>query len=212
MPQTLPNGITAPINADAYNLTNDLATFGNSANVIITVASQAARDALTPFAGMTVYRNDLTGNVLETWDGGRWLSTAQTAYTPTLTAGTTNPSIGTGSAVGTYSIVGKTMTGQFYITFGSGSSVGSGAYQVSLPAGFTYTSLAGYVPVGAFGAIGSGAPPAYVTGVMRQGGASLNYFNMYWQTSPSAAAAVSSGTFAWGSGMNISGAFSVTLA
>ena len=212
MPQTLPNGITAPINPDAYNLVGDLATFGNSANVIITVANQTARDALTPFPGMTVYRNDLTGNVLETWDGARWLSTAQTAYTPTLTASTTNPSIGTGSVAGTYSINGKTMIGQFYISFGAGSTSGSGSFQVSLPPGFTYTSISGYVPAGTFGTVGPGAPAAYITGVMRQGGASLNYFNLYWLSGPSTGSVIASNTFAWASGMNIAGAFSVTLA
>lgn len=212
MPQTLPNGIITPINADAYNLTADLATLGNAANVIIPVANQAARDALTPFAGMTVYRNDLSGNVTEVWDGGRWLTSAQTTYTPTLTASTTNPSIGTGSAIGTYSILGKTMFGQFYIQFGSGGSSGSGSFQIGLPPGFTYTNISGYAPAGSFGATGAGSPASYIMGLLRQGGASFNYLNAYWNSSPAVAATISGSTFAWASGMNIAGNFQVTLA
>lgn len=72
MPQTLNNGITTPINADAYNLTGDLATMGNTSNVVIPVANQAARDALTPYAGMTVSRLDLTGAPLQVYDGTKW--------------------------------------------------------------------------------------------------------------------------------------------
>lgn len=72
MPQTLPNGLKTPINSDAYNLTADLATMGNSANVVIAVANKAARDALTAVAGMTVSRLDLPGAPLQTYDGTDW--------------------------------------------------------------------------------------------------------------------------------------------
>jgi len=73
MPQTLQNGIQTPINADAYNLTADLATMGGKANVIITVANQAAMLALTsPYAGMTVARLDLPGVPTMTYNGTAW--------------------------------------------------------------------------------------------------------------------------------------------
>jgi hypothetical protein len=72
MPQTRPNKATTPINADAYNLTADLATMADSLNVIIKVASQSERDALTVTAGTSVARTDLAGAPLQTYDGTQW--------------------------------------------------------------------------------------------------------------------------------------------
>lgn len=58
-----------------------------------------------------------------------------TAYTPTLTAVTTNPTLGTGSvAVGAYKRIGKTVFWRASILCGSAGVVaGSGTYQLSLP-------------------------------------------------------------------------------
>ena len=71
--QTLGNGITVPTNSDPYALTDDLAKLGKTANVIIPVANQTARDALTDkFAGMTVRRMDKGGRT-EYWTGSQWL-------------------------------------------------------------------------------------------------------------------------------------------
>ena len=62
--------------------------------------------------------------------GGAW-----TAWTPALTAVTTNPTLGTGSsAAGRYSQFGKLVIAQAKIIFGtSGVVAGSGVYFVSLP-------------------------------------------------------------------------------
>lgn len=56
-------------------------------------------------------------------------------FTPALTATTTNPTLGTGSAVGGgYSRVGDRVEGEAFIAFGtSGVNAGSGNYRVSLP-------------------------------------------------------------------------------
>jgi hypothetical protein len=73
MSQTLSNGIVVPTNPDAFSsLTTDLTTMGNSANVVIPVASQAARDALTKKAGLTVSRTDLPGCPIQVCDGTNW--------------------------------------------------------------------------------------------------------------------------------------------
>lgn len=72
MTQTRPNLAKVPTNSDEYNLTDDLATMADSLNVLIPVASQAARDALPKKVGLTVIRLDLTGTPLETWDGSAW--------------------------------------------------------------------------------------------------------------------------------------------
>jgi len=67
------NKTATPPGTDGWNLTTDLGKALDSANVIVPVATQAERDALTPplgkYAGMTVVRMDVAGNPLEVWDG-----------------------------------------------------------------------------------------------------------------------------------------------
>lgn len=60
---------------------------------------------------------------------------AYTSYTPTLTAITTPPTLGTGSsAVGYYKRLGRWVRGKAVITFGtSGVVAGSGYYGLLLP-------------------------------------------------------------------------------
>jgi hypothetical protein len=70
--QILQNGIQVPTNGDAYNLADDLATMGNTTNVIVRASNAAARDALTKYDGLSVRRMDLTGRPTETWDGSVW--------------------------------------------------------------------------------------------------------------------------------------------
>lgn len=79
--QTLQNLIKSPTNGDPYNLTDDLAAFGKTANVIIPVSTQAQRDALTDkFIGMTVRRLDL-GGALQWWNGTDWTGTRHAEFT-----------------------------------------------------------------------------------------------------------------------------------
>lgn len=80
--QILQNGIEVPTNSDSYNLTDDLANMGNTANVVILAANQAARDALTPYDGLSVRRLDLAGRPTETYDGAAW------HRSPVVTSGT----------------------------------------------------------------------------------------------------------------------------
>jgi hypothetical protein len=61
------------------------------------------------------------------------LEAAWTAYTPTWTAATTNPSIGNGTLAGRYRKVGRTVQFTFELNFGSTTNVGSGAYSFGLP-------------------------------------------------------------------------------
>jgi len=65
--QTLQNGVPVPTNSDPYNLTADLASAFNAADVVTRVASKAARDALTKKDGMAISRLDLGGQI-EVWD------------------------------------------------------------------------------------------------------------------------------------------------
>lgn len=63
------------------------------------------------------------------------LQSAWTSYTPALTASTTNPTLGAGSAaLGSYQRFGKDVFGTIDLSFGtSGVAAGSGVYEVSLP-------------------------------------------------------------------------------
>jgi hypothetical protein len=131
MPQTLPNGIKTPINADAYNLTADLATMGNSANVIFPVVNQAARDALTPFAGMVVLRLD-TG-ALEAYLVGTWTPITQvTGASPYMMhAGAVTVSVGVASASGTASVTFPTAFTQApIITTNVSAATGNNSYKL----------------------------------------------------------------------------------
>lgn len=74
---------------------------------------------------------------------------AWTAYTPVVTASTTNPTWNAGNRTGRYKVVGKTCTLQFFLTWtalGAGEGLGAGVYRVSLPvtaASATYLTGAG---------------------------------------------------------------------
>jgi len=76
-----------------------------------------------------------TGNVASGWSAwtvvanpGEW-----TTYTPTWTAGGTNPSLGNGTLIGRYTRVGRTITFQVNLTMGSTTTYGSGGYEFALP-------------------------------------------------------------------------------
>lgn len=127
----------------------------------------AARNAAlaSPQEGMTVWLEDV--NRFEIYDGTNWTEFlslgAWTAYTPALTAATTDPTLGTGSAqVGKYRRIGSLVTVQGKITFGtSGAAAGAGAYRIGLP--FTLLSTTGNSPVGsALITDNSGAVSAWV--------------------------------------------------
>lgn len=69
------------------------------------------------------------------------VGSAWQTYTPTLTAVTTNPTLGSGStSTGRWIRVGKLVIAIFTIEFGTGMNAGSGAYHVALPtaAGSTF--------------------------------------------------------------------------
>lgn len=78
---------------------------------------------LAPSSGLTL---DATG--LKISGAGDW-----TAYTPVLTASTTNPSIGNGSITGAYSQVGKTVNFSIDLRIGSTTTRGVGRWYLSLP-------------------------------------------------------------------------------
>lgn len=56
-----------------------------------------------------------------------------TAYTPAWTGATANPVIGNGTRVGAYRQRGKTVDFRAFVTFGSTTTYGTGAWSLSLP-------------------------------------------------------------------------------
>lgn len=58
---------------------------------------------------------------------------AWTAYTPVWTGSTTNPVIGNGTLQGAYCKIGKLVHFRASITLGSTTTIGAGAYGLSLP-------------------------------------------------------------------------------
>lgn len=89
------------------------------------------------FEGQFWYRSDTDifmahngSAAVEALPIGAWQS-----YTPTLTASSVNPTLGTGSSqVGAYTRLGRTIMGRARIQFGSaGMAPGTGTYRIGLP-------------------------------------------------------------------------------
>lgn len=75
---------------------------------------------------------------------GQWPS-----YTPALTAATTNPSLGTSpTQIGSYTRVGRQISGLATIVFGTTPSAGSGEYRIGLPVTPRSTNSAGHNLIG----------------------------------------------------------------
>lgn len=118
----------------------------------VRVRNQTERDALTSIASasnpITVERLD-TGT-LERNAGSGWVVIVGkwTAYTPAITAATTNPNIGTaGSVEGSFYMADGTCQWRAVIqTGGTGISAGTGAYSLTVP----------IAPLGSFPIIGHG--------------------------------------------------------
>jgi hypothetical protein len=120
---TLVGGSGGDIATDTiWDAAGDLAV-GTGANTAAKLAIGAA--------GSTLQSNGTTAG----WAGGPW-----TDYTPTLTATTTNPTLGSSTVAGRYRLL-DAKTGivrvEFAVTTGGAWNAGSGEYRFSLPAGWT---------------------------------------------------------------------------
>ena len=120
-------------------------------NQTVIVCTSGSRPP-SPNDGMVIYETD-TG-VARMWKTSTgfwepiWQATA-TSYTPTLTAATTNPTLGTGSSVSSRYVRsgGRLVSYWGQVQFGtSGVNAGSGQYFISLP--FTAASGGGFPGIG----------------------------------------------------------------
>lgn len=89
-------------------------------------------------AGETVTAAELNAEIRDAFTN---LQAGWTSWTPTLTAASTNPSLGTGSSLGVYSRIGKTVYYRGRVLFGSGATFGSGTYSISLPVASSGSTL-----------------------------------------------------------------------
>lgn len=162
-------GHTAPAAGETprRQVINDLSLSINDPIVVANATARAAKivelaalvPAITPSSSRPIFffRSDaLAGCELEYTTDGTTFRTVPaggsgpwSTYTPTLTAVTTSPTLGSGAVqLGKYVQVGRTVDVQFNITFGSsGAAAGSGVYLVSLPVNMGITDMAG-TPVG----------------------------------------------------------------
>lgn len=103
------------------------------------IAALSGSKPSSPTDGMLVFETDTERYVCWNATAGSWRIVAQTidtAHTPTLTAATTNPTLGSGGGVnGRYTLRnGIWCELSFTIKFGSsGAAAGTGAYLIALP-------------------------------------------------------------------------------
>lgn len=72
-------------------------------------------------------------------DALKAISDPWTAYTPTWTASSVNPTLGNGTLVGSYVKAGRLVIGDIRLTIGSTTTVGTGSYSFGLPFAQTNT-------------------------------------------------------------------------
>lgn len=116
----------------------------------------------SPSEGMHIYETDTKKTLRYTGSAWEAVASSRISYTPSLTATTTNPTLGTGSSrLGYYSYLpGNLIFYTFGILFGtSGSNAGSGQYLIDLP-------------VAASAALGSSIQPAMGPAMLRDNSSS----------------------------------------
>jgi hypothetical protein len=130
---------------------------------IMTFAGTAARGSAipSPVEGMTTYLEDL--DRYDSYSGAAWRQVVSTgawiSYTPTFSSFT----LGNGTIVAKYNVIGKTMFIRIKLALGSTSSV-TGSISFTLPSGFT-TPLSSLSPIGEGFATISGSGNLYVAPV-----------------------------------------------
>jgi hypothetical protein len=114
-----------------------------AAGAPLPVSTQAERDALATYDGLTVQRLDLPGRPLQAWDGASWSGQVWTSYSPAW-GGWIDPGAGYQST-GSYMMVGPNLCAvRMKLKAGSTANMGSGALAVTLP----FTSASDQVTLG----------------------------------------------------------------
>lgn len=105
----------------------------------------------SPAEGWHVYETDT--NAIAKYNGSAWeyVSSSRTLFTPTLTASSINPTMGTGNVrFGWWCYMpGACVAYNFFVKFGaSGSAAGTGTYAISLPVAAASPYASGHCAVG----------------------------------------------------------------
>ncbi|MER7507088.1 hypothetical protein ABTX82_01865 [Streptomyces lavendulae] len=104
---------------------------------ILPVTSAADIAITGTYTGQTRYNT--TRGTIESWTGSAWVAPGDwVTYTPVWTA-TVNPSLGNGTLIGKYSLLGKTCHARINFIAGSTTTFGGGEYKYRLP--FTAATL-----------------------------------------------------------------------
>lgn len=165
------------------------------------VVDQTARDALTLFEGLTVFREDT--DAYEVYDGSAWLTfdTKWQTYTPSIYFGATQWTIGNGTSIGRYFRCGKKVKVQYQITLGTTSSFGAtGAFEISLPVNaetsvFVNTTMT----VGQCRALNSGVASSVGFVNLYNSTRVRQWYTQYGSTPNEAAYITDAAPFTWGS-------------
>jgi len=122
-----------------------------------------------------------------------------TAYTPTWTAATTNPSIGNGTLAGRYTQIGKTCVLVIGLTMGSTTTYGSGNWSFSLPKTAKNTSGINFLGVAHIRKVGTAN---YERVAQISPSLSTTVINMFTDPTPGSNSQSISATvpFTWGDG------------
>lgn len=148
------NAIVRYDGTDGRTIQNSKATIDDNGNLIVTGYTKVT-DYITAEGGLHVggtsdpgTDNLVVDGTIKDGSGNEYLKTPQwTAYTPTWTAATTNPSIGNGTLAGRYTQIGKTCVLVIGLTMGSTTTYGSGEWSFSLPKTAKNTSGINYYGV-----------------------------------------------------------------
>lgn len=152
-------GITKQVTAANFIQSAAITAGGiKASSVDHSVADQTARDALTPFEGLLVFRKDT--DAIEIYDGSAWLSfdTKWQTFTPVIYTNGVAYTLGNGTAVGRYMRSGKKCSVKVRIQLGSSTTWGgTGGQEIGLPFISNYTATKdGSMSLGAWTVIDSG--------------------------------------------------------
>lgn len=165
------------------NYAGDMRVLYNAGNQVALTIANATGNAtfnnnLTATGGTTTLASTVVANGSNsttfntdgtlTGAGNSFAGAWYTTWTPTVSSSSVAPKLGTGSStVGTYMQIGKTVIGQFTVSFGSSNSAsGFGTIYVSLPV----TAKTGNVPIGSGGMWDAGGVGQYTVQIFSESG------------------------------------------
>lgn len=124
----------------------------------VVVCTSTTRPTANLYEGLHIYQTD--DDLRYVYSGSTWIligsSNAPTAFTPTLLGSTTDPTLGSGPTEdGFYQESNGFLQMWWNIVFGTGSTFGSGNYQIAVPGGVTIRTGANSMCAGSIHLVGT---------------------------------------------------------